>query len=779
MKNFRDVVTDFSIGALSKSKVGFYAKRLAKETATRRLASALMIGLLVFQFVTFIAPPKSSQASGSDLIPGGFANVQDLLNKYDANVGRSDGLGNGIHSIMDVFGIQRADIEHASNPNGSDANWYCNSGLLSMGYGGPGNAVAGATVGPCGQRWAQGAITGVRFNNADGSAKKYFIDLGYGAQWYEIGTLYNCANLVFFPTPPPPPPPVAVPSVSCYALNYTVPTTVAGNDIGFRGYAHGENVGGGDLVDMEYQRTDANDVPIDTQWARGIPPDGNNMYIDGTIRIFNYPDPGAYKMRLWIHHNNAIAPNSAQGACIQTVTITPKSVPRALYCAQLNIANSGTKIFQSPYTPFLQGEARQVGDSGPVVYAKTFTYLLAYEVPAGTAGPVINYQGKYYLEGNPNPAGKSRIVHTSTNQTANGGGLFTDPTSGAGFDAADFAQIKAGNLLLILRVTDQNGVTAPENSDNCYVPFTVTPQPKDYRCVSLTAQPTTGNAPLNVDMTATSSVLNTKIKQYDFDFGDGNKLTVPSDKLTTSVKHTYASGGKKTATVTVVPIESMDSKGGAMCKIDINVEQQNFKKTVSNATLLTSDNKPTDANNQAAKAGDKLTYQIGILNQGSTAVKDFVFEDDITYMLEYADLVDAGGAQLVKTGPLSKLVWPAMTIAVANPNNPTYIVKTFTIQVKSPLPTNAKSSTDASSYNCSIKNEFRGSIVITPLSVNPAKKLECTFIPPELPQTGPGIAIAFIALFAASSLFLFFRNRLLKRELQLVETLNEGAPTNG
>ena len=78
-----------------------------------------------------------------------------------------------------------------------------------------------------------------------------------------------------------------------------------------------------------------------------------------------------------------------------------------------------------------------------------------------------------------------------------------------------------------------------------------------------------------------------------------------------------------------------------------------------------------------------------------------------------------------------------------------------------------------------VQDEFFGKIVKTPLFVNPAKRLECAAAS-VLPRTGSEAwPLALIGLFAASSLYLFFRNRLLKREIELVETLNDGAPYHG
>lgn len=858
--NFRDVVTNFKIGGISKQKVTFYAKRLSKETSARRLASVLMIGLLVFQLITFVAPPQKSSAAGTDIVPGGFSSISQLLSQYDNNAGH-------LHEIMDSIGINRDDLATASG-----ATWTCVNGLLSMGYGGGGTpSVNGTTVGSCTDRWAQSSIGGIKIN------RKIFADIGVGAQWYEIGVLNTCDNLVFLPTSPPVEP-TPEPTFACANLNYTASSTTVGGVIGFTGYANGQNVTDNDLVNMDYQLTDVNDVPLSTQTAAGVHQQGG-VYTDPTLRVFSFPNAGTYKMRLWVHYNNngqdAIATGSAQGSCLQTVTVNTE---RSLQCAQLDIV---TKTGQAPFTPGLRGATRVIGDSGATPYPTQFTYILLHKIEGAppVGAPVINYQGINYLEGNPT-GGPSRITHANSNPA-----VYTDPASGPAFFATDFAQTSPGDFLIIFRSQDQNGVGTPENPSNCYVPFTVSPQPSAFLCKSLKAVPASGVAPLpDVVLTAEAGVNNAAVQSYQFDFGDGNKQTVNSSALTaSSAKHTYQNAGTYTATVTIVtnkgstdpnsckttvtvtppifvcksltanpdsgpiplevtfngtatvsnakvqsfefdfgdgnkqtvntdmPFASIKhtyqspgkftasiivktDKGTApatdSCKTPITPTDVRFTKNVANLTLLTVDGKPTDANNQVAKAGDTLRYQIAVCNASGAPVKGFVFEDNVTDILYYADLADLGGATKVTANGQTNLVWPPTDIAPL-PNgqacadssgnlitaNFATAVRTFTVKIKDPIPASPGAAADSGAYDCQVQDKFHGTVVVTPIGVIPAKQLECAA--QKLPQTGAGAPIFFIAFFAASSAFLFFRNRLLKRELKLVETLSgdEGGTT--
>ncbi|MBI3384664.1 PKD domain-containing protein [Candidatus Gottesmanbacteria bacterium] len=78
-------------------------------------------------------------------------------------------------------------------------------------------------------------------------------------------------------------------------------------------------------------------------------------------------------------------------------------------------------------------------------------------------------------------------------------------------------------------------------------PPTPTPGPQAPVCVSLSASPTTGIAPLTVYFTASAYARNGSISSYRFDFGDGTS-TVQSGN---TVYHTYGATGTYQAVLTV------------------------------------------------------------------------------------------------------------------------------------------------------------------------------------------------------------------------------------
>lgn len=97
---FRDIVSGVVSGQTERSKLAFYIQRIGQEKAVRTLSMIVLVAVVVLQSVTWLAPPKVSQASSgsaNDIIYGGFSSKADLINKYNSN--------NELRSVYLRFGI--------------------------------------------------------------------------------------------------------------------------------------------------------------------------------------------------------------------------------------------------------------------------------------------------------------------------------------------------------------------------------------------------------------------------------------------------------------------------------------------------------------------------------------------------------------------------------------------------------------------------------------------------------------------------------------------------
>lgn len=68
----------------------------------------------------------------------------------------------------------------------------------------------------------------------------------------------------------------------------------------------------------------------------------------------------------------------------------------------------------------------------------------------------------------------------------------------------------------------------------------------------LTAQPTTGIAPLRVRLTCAAKDTGTRVAEYFWDFGDGTTETIVTDNTSLATNHVYRTGGTYAAKCTVV-----------------------------------------------------------------------------------------------------------------------------------------------------------------------------------------------------------------------------------
>ncbi len=121
---FRKLVSTLSFSPALVGQLGFYAKRLRKEEATRRLGLVFTaLALVVQSFAVFQPPTAVNASSNADFVRGGVSSVNDFLTTYDSN-------GNSIKDLFSSLGITRAEIKNAKETTiGEDGhyNWSMTS----------------------------------------------------------------------------------------------------------------------------------------------------------------------------------------------------------------------------------------------------------------------------------------------------------------------------------------------------------------------------------------------------------------------------------------------------------------------------------------------------------------------------------------------------------------------------------------------------------------------------------------------------------------------------
>jgi len=109
---FKKIVSQLSFSPALVGQLGFYARRLRKEQATRRLGLIFVaLALVVQSLVVFQAPEPANASSNNDFIVGGLGlgsnrSLDKFIGPYDRNE-------RNLQDIMNYFGITRAEITSA------------------------------------------------------------------------------------------------------------------------------------------------------------------------------------------------------------------------------------------------------------------------------------------------------------------------------------------------------------------------------------------------------------------------------------------------------------------------------------------------------------------------------------------------------------------------------------------------------------------------------------------------------------------------------------------
>lgn len=101
---FKKIVSNLPFSPALVGQLGFYAKRLRKEEATRRLGLVFVVLALLVQSLAVFQPSESANASSSsDMVNGGISSINNFLSAYDSNTKH-------LRDTMNYAGISRAEI---------------------------------------------------------------------------------------------------------------------------------------------------------------------------------------------------------------------------------------------------------------------------------------------------------------------------------------------------------------------------------------------------------------------------------------------------------------------------------------------------------------------------------------------------------------------------------------------------------------------------------------------------------------------------------------------
>lgn len=184
-----------------------------------------------------------------------------------------------------------------------------------------------------------------------------------------------------------------------------------------------------------------------------------------------------------------------------------------------------------------------------------------------------------------------------------------------------------------------------------------------------------------------------------------------------------------------------------------------FSKSASNTTTGIK-----DANNTVAHAGDTIVYTLYAKNSGKAVVKAFVFQENLSDVLDYADVVDLSGGTKDSENVVT---WPTEDITAAATAS-----KTITVKVKTPVPQTPVSSSDGGHFDLTMTNVYGNTVNIT-LPADVTKTVEVAAA--VLPNTGPGTSLFGAAAIVVLAGYFFSRARLLATETSIaIQDNNSG-----
>lgn len=213
---FRKIVSQLSFSPALVGQLSFYAKRLKKEEASRRLGLIFVALALVVQSLVVFQPPESANAANAaDMIPGGLGigsarSFNNFLGPYDRNE-------RSMQDIYNYFGITRAEILAAGN----NFSHFTVNNKISWGFENRAGTTAVGITNGAGTQVTTLYGRPLQTNNPVNDEIYAYIGHSARTGWFAI--MQSCGNLVtdIYPSPPPPPPAPAKITAKKSAMNVT------------------------------------------------------------------------------------------------------------------------------------------------------------------------------------------------------------------------------------------------------------------------------------------------------------------------------------------------------------------------------------------------------------------------------------------------------------------------------------------------------------------------------------------------------------------------------
>jgi|GEM_PF-1750705 len=343
-------------------------------------------------------------------------------------------------------------------------------------------------------------------------------------------------------------------------------------------------------------------------------------------------------------------------------------------------------------------------------------------------------------------------------------------------------------------VVTNAGSTAPNES--CAKTITVNPPAASYSCRQLEVLgDVLGTERLTTSFKADYQLANTKLESLRF-FVDGELVSTQTND---TYQHTFTNLGTHTVHVLIVTSDGATEKSDG-CSTVVNVEEtpDNSIDEDKSARVITgfnpvktddSDQRSASVDGRSVSAGELIEYELSIINSGNVSYDgDNPYQpptESLVDVLEYANVIDIDGRIVTRASTYDKpiqlfgggtldggsVTWPAIT--AFDPGST--VSKSIFVKVKDIIPKTNTPPSDPFSYDCTMSNTYiNSSTVNIDVECPPEKVVESAVT--SLPNTGPLQTAMITGSFALLAFYLFSRNQLLIRELEIIQTEYSGGP---
>jgi len=163
------------------------------------------------------------------------------------------------------------------------------------------------------------------------------------------------------------------------------------------------------------------------------------------------------------------------------------------------------------------------------------------------------------------------------------------------------------------------------------------------------------------------------------------------------------------------------------------------------------------ATKTTAEPGDRIQYNLHTANTSSSST-NIAIEQNVSDLLEYATIIDAGGGTFNAT--TKKITWGMVSLDSKQTD-----MRSFVIQLNDNIAATPQATDNPSSYDCILSNTYGNTLHIT-VGCPIGKDIESTV--KQLPQTGIGANIIFSLLVIMVVTYFYARSRQMNREIKVI-----------